>query len=98
MLWFPLSNLLMSIFLEAAAKMFGKKLFCRRVELETILRFGKAMALIGEEHILIVYALAFHRLDDLFGLSLFHAWIIRSLRDEHGDFHLVDFEKRRPRF
>src|SRR5947209_16586655 len=55
------------------------------------------MFFIWETQILAVYALIFHRRDDLFGLGLFHTRIICSLGDEHGYFDLVNLEEGRAR-
>src|SRR5438128_2103282 len=84
--------LLVSSLLEATAQVLSEKLLCRREKLETVLRFGEPVSLIGEEHIFVINALALHGCNDLFGLGLFHTRIIGSLPDEYGYLDLVDLE------
>src|SRR2546421_7524925 len=93
----PLQRLVMIIILEATTQVPGEEFLCHRIEFESILRPGEAMSFVREEQILVVYALIFHRSDDLFGLSLFHTGVICTLRNEHGYFDLVNLVEGRAR-
>ena len=67
------------------------------VELEPVLGLHEPVALVLEEQVLVVDALRLHRVDDLLGLRLLHARVVRALRDQHRDLDLVDLRQRRAR-
>ncbi len=78
--------------------MFREKLLSRGVEFEAVLRFGEPVPLVWEEHILVLDALAFHGLDNLFRFALLYAWIICSLTNEDRNLYLINLEQGRARF
>ena len=83
---------LLFLFIEAT-QVFREKPLSGGVEFEAILRFGEAVSLVWEEHILVLDALAFHDLDNLLRFALLYAWIIRSLTDEDGNLYLINLEQ-----
>src|SRR5207247_11254412 len=85
-------RLFVILILKAAFQVLREEFFCRCIEFEPVLWLGEAMSLVGEEHILVIYAFAFHRCNDLFSLGLFHTMIIVSLLIQHGYLNLVNLE------
>src|SRR5258706_12033116 len=81
-----------------SSQVFREKFFSCGIELETILRPGKAMTLIWEEHVLVLDTLTFHCLHDLLRFALLHPWIISSLRNQDRNLYLFHLEQRRTRF
>src|SRR5438094_3648883 len=77
--------------------MLSKKFFGGCVKLEPIFRLGEAMALVGEEHVLVIDALALHSLDNLFRLRLFYTRVICPLTNQDRYFDLIDPEQWRTR-
>src|SRR5258708_1942969 len=77
--------------------MLSEKFFGGCEKLEAIFRLGEAVALVGEEHVLVLDALALHGLDNLFRLRLFYTRVICPLTNQDRDLDLIDPEQWRTR-
>src|SRR6266568_401759 len=80
-----------------STKMLSEEFFCRCIEFKPIFRLGETVALVGEEHVLVIDALALHGIDDLFGLSLFYTRVICPLTNQDRYLDLIDPEQWRTR-
>ena len=77
--------------------MLSEKFFGGCEKLEAVFRPGEAVALVGEEHVLVIDALALHRFDNLFGFRLLHSRVICPLTDQDRYLDLIDLEQWRTR-
>jgi Fic family protein len=70
------------LLLEAAAEVLGEELLRGGVELHPVLRLGEAVALVGEQHVLMVDAGLGQGRDYLLGFGLLHPGVVGTLCDE----------------
>ena len=82
--------------LEPAAQVLGQEALGGGEELHAVLGLGEAVALVGEQQVLVVDALLGQRGDDLLGLGLLHPGIVGPLGDEQGDLDVAGPGERRP--
>src|ERR1022692_1806033 len=66
-----------------AAKVLAEELIGGRGELQPVLRLGEPVALVGEQHVVVVDARLLQGSDDLLRLGLLHPRVICPLSDEH---------------
>ena len=83
--------------LGPAAEVLGQERLRRGVEVQAVLRPGKAVALVGVDDVLHRLARLAHRRDDLLALGLLDARIVRALADQQRRLDPVGLEQRRAR-
>ena len=69
----------LSLGLKTPPKVTGEEAFGGGVKAKPVPRLGEAVALVGKEHVLVVYAGVPQSAHDLLGLGLFHAGVVRPL-------------------
>src|SRR5438477_9574131 len=74
--------------LGRAAEVAGQEGFSCREELQPVLGPGEAVALVRKQQVLDRLARLPQRLDDLLRLGLFHARVVRALRDQERALNL----------
>src|SRR3954452_6249347 len=85
------------LFLVASAQVTGQEVLGGGVELDPVRRLGEAVALIGEQHVLVLDAGLAQRGDDLLRLGLLYPRVVRALRDKQRDADVARPRQRRAR-